>query len=102
MFGFNINIGETYEVDFEIYVEDKLIQRQRMQAPKEMLMINFAQTMEQIGRDKRPMKIRMVVPRTIWDNFEKKEKVLNCEAEFKNNAMVAWEEDKQERSVEDE
>lgn len=100
MFGVNINLGETYKVDFEIYIEDKLVQRQKMQAPKEMLIINFVQFMEQVGRDKRPMKIKMLVPQTIWDNFEKKDKVLNCEAEFKNNAMVAWEEDKEERSGE--
>lgn len=95
MFNFNM-FGETYEVDFEIYIEDKLSQRQKMKAPKEMLIINFVQTMEQIGRNGKPMKIKMIVPMTIYDNFEKKEKVLNNEVEFKNNAMIAWEESKQE------
>ena len=93
----NMSMNEIYNVDFEIYMEDKLVQRQNIQAPKEILILNFIQTMEQISRDKRPMRIRMPVSITIWDKFEKKEKVLNNEAEFKNNAMIVWEEERQER-----
>lgn len=90
MFGFNM--FETYEVTFEIYIEDKLVNKQAMQAPKEMLMANFIQTVNQIARDKRPMKIRMTRPEFIWDNFENKQKVLENEVIFGNNAMIAWEE----------
>ena len=93
MFG---GMFETYEVTFEIYIEDKLVNKQAIQAPKEMLMMNFIQTVRQLSNDKRPMKIKMIAPNTIWDNFEKKQKVLNNEVEFSNNAMVAWEKDKQE------
>lgn len=63
-----------------------------MQAPKEMLMMNFIQVMKQIGKDQRPMKVRMYRPEFIWDRFENKERVLNNAVEFSNNAMVAWEE----------
>ena len=83
---------ETYRVVFEIYMEDKLINKQTMEAPKKMLIINFMQTVQQIGNDQRPMRIRMIVPKIIWDNFENKEKVLNNEVEFFNNAMLAWQE----------
>ena len=38
---FSFNMFETYEVTFEIYIEDKLINKQTMQAPKEILMANF-------------------------------------------------------------
>ena len=38
------------------------------------------------------MQIKMIVPQIIWDNFENKQKVLNNEIEFSNNAMIAWEE----------
>ena len=93
MFG---GMFETYEVTFEIYIEDKLVNKQAIQSPKEMLMMNFIQTVRQLSNDKRPMKIKMIAPNTIWDNFEKKQKVLNNEVEFSNNAMVAWEKDKQE------
>lgn len=33
-------------------------------------------------------------PETIWDRFENKEKILENEVSFSNNAMVAWEENK--------
>lgn len=86
---------QTHEVTFEIYIEDKLVNKQTMQAPKEMLIANFLQTADQISKDKKALKIKMIKPETIWDRFENKEKVLNNEIEFSNNAMIAWEENKQ-------
>lgn len=91
---FSFDMFETYEVTFEIYIEDKLVNKQTMQAPKEMLMANFINTVKQISRDKRPMKIRMTRPEIIWDRFEKQRKVLENEVIFGNNAMIAWEENK--------
>lgn len=88
---------ESYQVTFEIYIEDKLTNRQSMQAPKEMLTANFLQTVKQISNDKRPIKIKMFRPEIIWDKFENKQKTLNNEVEFSNNAMVAWAEDKKEK-----
>lgn len=92
---FRINMFETYKVTFEIYIGDSLVQTQTLQAPKEILMVNFLQTAEQIKNDQRPMKIKMIVPDIIWDNFENKEKVLNNEVSASNNAMITWEENKQ-------
>ena len=91
---FNI-FGDAYEVDFEIYIGNQLAQKQRMQAPKEILMINFMQTAQQMGNDKRPMKIKMTRQEVIWDNFENKQKTLINEISFSNNAMVAFEKDKE-------
>ena len=91
-FSFNSFGLETYEVSFEIYVEDKLVQKQFNDAPKEMLMMSFIRAMEQIGRDKRPMKLVMSRPETIWDSFERKEKVVDNFVSFSNNAYIAWEE----------
>ena len=85
---------QTYEVIFEIYIEDKLTNKQTIQAPKEMLIANFLQTADQISRDKRPIKIRMVRPEVIWDKFENKQKVLENEVAFSNNAMIIWQENK--------
>ena len=39
---------DLYKVTFEIYEKDKLVSKQIMQAPQEMLIINFIQTMNQI------------------------------------------------------
>lgn len=93
-FTFN-NIFEPYEVTFEIYIGDTLAKTQTMQAPRQMLEASFIQTVNQIARDQRPMKIRMSRPEIIWDEFEKREKVLTNEVIFGNNAMIAWEEEKQ-------
>lgn len=86
--------GELFEVTFEVYIEDKLTNKQMMQAPKEMLMINFIQTADQVGKDKRPIRLRMYRPDTIWDKFEQKKIEFVHEVEFLNNAMIVWQEDK--------
>ena len=52
---------------------------------------NFIQTAKQIKTDSRPIKIKMIKPNTIWDDFEQKQKTLNNEIELSNDAMVAWE-----------
>lgn len=88
---------EMHEVIFEIYIEDKLTNRQQMQAPKEMLIANFIQTAKQIKNDQRPIKIKMIKPETIWDSFEQKQKTLNNEIELSNKAMVVWQENKGEQ-----
>lgn len=85
---------ETYDVIFEVYIEDKLTNRQQMQAPKEMLIANFLQTAKQIQVDRRPIKIKMIRPEEIWDKFEQRRRVINNEITLSNNAMVAWEESK--------
>lgn len=85
---------DIQEVTFEIYIEDKIIQRQSMQAPKEFLIVNFINTAKQIRNDQRPMKIKMIRPELIWDNIEQKQKILNNEIELSNNAMIAWQENK--------
>lgn len=97
---FNIHFGnigdifEPYEVTFEVYIEDKLTNRQQMQAPKEMLIANFLQTAKQIQVDRRPIKIKMIRQEEIWDKFEQRRRTLNYEIELSNNAMVAWQENK--------
>ena len=53
---------EIYEVAFEVYIADKLVQKQTMQAPQEILMLNFMQMAEQIKNDQRPMKIKIIRP----------------------------------------
>lgn len=96
MFGFDSFEIEVYKVTFEIYIKDKLAQRQILQAPKEILIAQFLKTAQQIRYDQRPIKIKMIVPDVIWDNFENKQKVLNNEVSASNDAMIFWEENKQE------
>lgn len=86
---FNINIDdmlEMHEVIIEVYIEDKLTNRQQMHAPKEILIANFIQTAKQMANDQRPIKFKMIRPELIWDEFEQQQKILNNEIELMNNA----------------
>lgn len=85
---------DMQEVVFEVYIEDKLTNRQQMKAPKDMLIANFVQTAKQIKNDSRPIMLKMTRQEVIWDDFENKEKVLDCMISISNNAMTAWEENK--------
>lgn len=95
MFDFDMPEIETYQATFEVYLEDRMINQQTIQAPAQFLIAQYAQTMQEIGNDRRPMKMKMIVPQVIWDNFENRQKVLNNSSTFSNNAMIAWEESKQ-------
>lgn len=81
-----------HEVIIEVYIEDKLTNRRQMQAPKEVLIANFLNTAKQMKNDQRPIKLKMIRPEMIWDEFEKKQRIINNEIELSNDAMVAWEE----------
>ena len=87
---------DIFEVIFEIYVEDKLVQRQSAQAPKEFLLANFVQLAQQIKDDTRPLRVKMIYPVTIWDPFEQQQRVLDTGYDLRNNAMDAWMRDKEE------
>ena len=84
---FNFNF-DSYDVIFEIYIGNALANKQRMQAPKQMLMMNFIQVVEELRNDSRPMKVKMIRQESIFDKFENKYKTLNNEIEFMNNAWV--------------
>ncbi len=96
---FNFSFGfDIYEAVFEIYIENTMVKKQTMQAPKEILIANFMQTAKQIKNDKKPMKIKMIVPNVIWDDFDNKEKVLYNEAIASNSSMIEWEESAKENA----
>ena len=95
------DVFEMFEATFEVYLEDRLVNKQSIQAPKEILMVQFMQLYQQIAQEKRPMKVSMVVPQVIWDNFDNTQKTLNNEVAFWNNAMVSFEENKQTEQRED-
>lgn len=97
MFNINIDIEdmlEMHDVIIEVYIEDKLTNRQEIKAPKDMLIANFVQTAKQMRYDKRPIKLKMIRQETIWDDIEQRHKTLNNEIELNNDAMIAWEESK--------
>lgn len=85
---------KTHKATFEVYLEDTLINRQTMQAPKEILMMNFVQLYEQTKTDTRPIRVKMIVPMYIWDDYKNEQKVLDNGVEFLNNAMLSYQESK--------
>lgn len=73
-----IDINENFnfmKVIYEGYIEDKCIYRQELQAPPELLQITFQQDMLNLPKSQLT-KIKMIRYDQIWDNFEKKYKVL--------------------------
>lgn len=98
---FNIDIDiddmlEMYDVMIEVCIEDKLTNRRQMKAPKDILIANFIQTAKQMKGDQRPIKLKMIRPELIWDEFEQRQKILNNEIELSNDAMIAWQENNKE------
>lgn len=79
---------ETHEVIIEVYIDDKLTNRQQMQAPKQILIANFVETAKKIKMDNRPIKLKMIRPEVIWDNFEQIRKTINNEIEIINDAWA--------------
>lgn len=82
-FGF----GETYQVIIETYIGNQCIQRQPLNAPEQVLKMQFMGLMQQIVQENRPMRVKMIVSDVIWDNYEKKQKVLENYVEFRNKLM---------------
>ena len=73
-----IDINENFnfmKVIYEGYIGDKCIYRQELQAPPELLQITFQQDMLNLPKSQLT-KIKMIRYDQIWDNFEKKHKVL--------------------------
>lgn len=82
---------EMYDVIFEIYIQGELARRQRMQAPKEILITYFFQLAQQIKDDPRPIQMKMIRPVFFWDQFEQKERTLNNEIILSNLVLTAME-----------
>lgn len=82
-FGFD----ETYQVIIETYLGIQCIQRQSLNAPEQVLKMQFVGLMQQIAQENRPMRVKMIVPEVIWDEINKEQKVLNNYVEFRNKLM---------------
>lgn len=82
MFGFNF--GNTYEATFEIYVGDQCVHKQTISTLEIMLKQQFAQIIQQIANESKPMRCKMIVKDIVWDKIDKKQIVLDNYVEFKN------------------
>lgn len=84
---FDFDFSETYPVIVETYLGTQCIQRQQLNAPEGILKAQFMGLTQQIANEDKPMRVKMIVPEVIWDNYEKKQKVLNNYVKFKNKLM---------------
>lgn len=84
---FDFGFGETYSVIIETYIGNQCIQKQSLNAPEQVLKMQFMGLMQQIAQENRPMRVKMIVSDVIWDDIEKKQKVLENYVEFKNKLM---------------
>lgn len=85
----NFSMGmDIYEASIEVYLGDKLIQKQSMKSPRIILEQQFMSLVEQVSNDERPIRIKMTVPDIIWDTFEQKTKTLNNYIEFYNKGDI--------------
>jgi hypothetical protein len=87
---------DIYEVVFEIYIEDELVKRQTMRAPREFLLASFVQLAKQIKDNPKPMRVKMIYPVLIWDPFDQQQRILDTGYDLRNKAMDAWIRDKEE------
>lgn len=70
---------ELFEVFFEIWVDEKLVQKQKMTAPANFIIDNFVNTALQMKNDPNHIKLRMLRPELIWDQIDREHRVLeNC------------------------
>lgn len=78
----------VYTVDFIIYTGNAITHRESRKGPEDLLKQIFLNTMRQIGQEKRPMTLRMEIPKIQYSqNLDKDVEVIDY-VEFKNKYMV--------------
>ena len=75
---------QTFDVIFTVYLGEQPIRQWQMVAPQEFIIMKFLQTVQQIASQSQPMKVVVSRDEVIWDQFEKKQKVIPCTMEFQN------------------
>ena len=71
MFNFNFNsmFGDVYDAKIEVYIGDKLVQSDSLQAPQIILEQNYLNLLQSIIADKsRPMSVKLLVAQDIYDD----------------------------------
>ena len=70
---------EIYNVRFEVYHNNKLVQQQVIKAPQEIIIMQFINYAKQLRNSIENFKIKLIRPELIWIPWENKHKTLeNC------------------------
>ena len=70
MFNFNFDqiFGSVFDAKIEIYVGDKLVQTDNLQAPSIVIQQNYLNLLNQIINEQQPMSIKLSVAKDIYDD----------------------------------
>lgn len=71
-------------VVLEQYIGNACVQRQKLSMQPIFLKAQFKQMINQIAKQKQPMKVKMIRFEEIWDEFEKRRKTIENFIEFQN------------------
>lgn len=61
--------SDIFDVVIEFYIGDQKIGSQKLSGPKELIMINFIQTVQNVRSDQ-PVKVVMTRYEDVWDQFD--------------------------------
>ena len=75
---------ELTDAMVEQYIGNELVNSQRVQGPIQLLQMQFMQLVQQIARQKQPMKVKLIIPYQVWSQYDKEMKILNNYIEFQN------------------
>lgn len=70
---------EIYSVEFRLYQNNQLINQQTMDAPKEIIIMQFISIAKQMRNTQEKIKLQLSMPEIIWIPWDNKRKMLvNC------------------------
>lgn len=79
------NLGaDMYDVIFEEYVGNALVNRQAAQMPAMFVIQNFANFVQQIASTNQPRRVKVLRYEDIWDRFNQAMKQVEYSVEFQN------------------
>lgn len=81
---------DIVQMTYELYVDEKLAQKQIQAMPVFMHKQVFMDTVRNLCNDSAPVRLKITQPQeVVWDQFEQKHKTIINYLEYKNTAYLA-------------
>ena len=84
------NFGFDDEIE-ECIIEIKIgnqVQRQRVQGLVEMIQMQFAQMLQEVGHSDQPIRIKLIKEESIWNQYSQQFKKLENSIQFANKKYM--------------
>ena len=84
------NFGFDNEIE-ECIIEIKIgnqVQRQRVQGLVEMIQMQFAQMLQEVGHSDQPIRIKLIKEESIWNQYSQQFKKLENSIQFANKKYM--------------